>query len=78
VMNGHARTNGYRRPSFLRAYRRDSPTPFRLVSTGLDPQILLPPLKDDVRFPLVITIEMTILPASQLDRLWESLEKGLP
>ena len=62
LMNGNAGTNGYRRPSFLRGYRRDYHKSFRLISTGLDPQIVLPRLSDDVKFPLIVTVEMKLLP----------------
>ncbi len=35
----------------------------RMVSTGPDPQLILPPLPDNIGFPLEISVEMTILPS---------------
>jgi hypothetical protein len=63
MRDGNPKANGHRKQSFLRAYRRDPDNkPFRLISTGMDPQVVLPPLGDDVNFPLIITVEMKLLP----------------
>lgn len=35
----------------------------RIVSTGLDPQVLLPRLPKDVAFPIVISVEMNVAPS---------------
>ena len=37
--------------------------PLDVLSTGLDPQLLLPPLPNDVGFPLVISVEMKLIPS---------------
>lgn len=34
-----------------------------VISTGLDPQLILPPLPNDVGFPLVISVEMKLIPS---------------
>jgi hypothetical protein len=36
--------------------------PLRLVSTGRDPQLMLPPLPADTEFPLIVSVEMKIIP----------------
>jgi hypothetical protein len=36
--------------------------PLAVISTGLDPQLILPPLPDDVGFPLIVSVEMKLIP----------------
>lgn len=47
-------------------FRRDEDKrwPLHIVSTGLDPQVILPTLPEDVGFPLIISIGMKIIPRS--------------
>lgn len=40
-----------------------SEPPLRIVSTGLDPQVLLPRLPSDAAFPIVISVEMNVTPS---------------
>ena len=37
--------------------------PLRVISTGLDPQLIFPRLPDDVGFPLIISVEMKLTPS---------------
>lgn len=62
LMNHDLRSNGRRTPMFFRAAKEYGRQPFRLISTGSDPQLMFPPLPGDVGFPLIVTIEMKLMP----------------
>jgi hypothetical protein len=54
-----ARANGVRKMFFSK--KSNGRQPLRLVSTGSDPQLILPTLPRSVGFPLVISVEMNII-----------------
>jgi hypothetical protein len=62
LMNHDLRSNGRLTPMFFRAVSGHGRQPFRMISTGSDPQLLFPPLPGDVGFPLIVTIEMKLMP----------------
>jgi len=49
-----------------RVFRRYAkvPQPLTVISTGLDPQLIFPPLPYDTGFPLIISVEMNFVPCS--------------
>jgi hypothetical protein len=49
--------------TFFRSDKKHNRQPVRLISTGVDPQLMFPPLPGDVGFPLIITIEMKLIPS---------------
>jgi hypothetical protein len=57
------RIGGFRRLA-LRRNSSNSDQPVRLISTGPDPQLILPSLPDGVGFPLVLSVEMKLIPSS--------------
>jgi hypothetical protein len=62
LMNHDLRSNGRLTPMFFRAVSGHGLQPFRVISTGSDPQLMFPPLPSDVGFPLIVTIEMKLIP----------------
>ncbi|MGH9961146.1 MAG: hypothetical protein ACREBC_29165, partial [Pyrinomonadaceae bacterium] len=48
----------------LRTNGSNSQQPVCLISTGLDPQLILPSLPDGVGFPLVVSVEMKLIRSS--------------
>jgi hypothetical protein len=36
--------------------------PFTIISTGVDPQLILPILPNNVGFPLIMSVEMKLIP----------------
>jgi hypothetical protein len=36
--------------------------PFTIISTGVDPQLILPILPSNVGFPLIMSVEMKLIP----------------
>jgi hypothetical protein len=57
------RIGGFKRLT-LRRNRSNGEQPVRLISTGVDPQLILPSLPDGVGFPLVLSVEMKLIPSS--------------
>lgn len=62
-INNALRSGGGRVQKFFRTDKKYNHQPLRMISTGVDPQLILPPLPDDVGFPLVISVEMNLLPS---------------
>jgi hypothetical protein len=62
ILMNQLSSNGRWMPTLFRVDRERGRQPFRLVSTGSDPQVMLPPLPADVGFPLIVTIEMKLIP----------------
>ena len=62
LMNYDLRSNGRRMPIFFRTDKGHDRHRFRIFSTGSDPQLIFPRLPSDVGFPLIVTIEMKLIP----------------
>ncbi len=56
------RDTSWRRRIFSNGSACSAP-PLHIVSTGLDPQVLLPRLPGDVAFPIVISVKMNVAPS---------------
>jgi hypothetical protein len=54
--------SSWRTKKIFRRLQNRQPQSFRVLSTGSDPQLMFPPLPSDIGFPLIITIEMKLIP----------------
>ena len=43
--------------------KKNSRKPFRIVSTGIDPQLILPRTPGDIEFPITLSVELSIAPS---------------
>jgi hypothetical protein len=50
--------------SVFRVNHVNNREPLYIISTGLDPQVIFPPLPKDIGFPLIISIEMQYIPSA--------------
>jgi hypothetical protein len=66
--SARSRINGWKR-LILTSSKSNGRPPTRVISTGLDPQLILPKLPRDVGFPLEISIKMKFIPSQFLDLL---------
>ncbi len=62
LINRYFRSNGRLMPIFFRAGKEHDGHRLRMISTGSDPQLMFPALPGDVGFPLIVTIEMKLIP----------------
>jgi hypothetical protein len=62
LMNRDSRRNGRRMPIFFRNDKEHDGHRVRVISTGSDPQLIFQPLPADVGFPLIVSIEMKLIP----------------
>ena len=63
-----SRINGWTQ-GLLSSNKSNGQPPLRVVSTGLDPQLIFPILPKDIGFPLEISVEMKFVPSEFLDLL---------
>ncbi|HEU0210225.1 MAG TPA: hypothetical protein VFQ78_14760 [Candidatus Udaeobacter sp.] len=61
LINHWSRGNGHRMQQIFRRERKYH-EPLSVISTGLDPQLILPILPENAGFPLLISIEMKVIP----------------
>jgi len=63
-----SRINGWKQLLFS-SNKSNGRRPLRVISTGSDPQLILPRLPRDIGFPLEISVEMKFIPSAFLDLL---------
>jgi hypothetical protein len=63
-----SRVNGWKQ-LLLSLNTSNGRPPLRIISTGLDPQLILPRLPNDIGFPLEVSVQMKFIPSEFLELL---------